>query len=213
MVIKKKVGLIGRKIGMTQIFSEKGAMVPVTVIQTGPCRVVQKRIRLKDGYDAVQLGFDEVIRKRGVNKPLAGHFQKAGLAPLRLLREVRDMSPDSYEVGQELRADLFQIGDRVKIQGFSKGRGFAGGVKRHGYRGGKATHGSMFHRAPGSIGASSFPSRVFKGKRLPGRMGHERVSVQNLRVVGVDSERSVILVKGAVPGANRGVVLITADRG
>jgi len=209
---KKTVGLIGRKVGMTQIFSERGDLVPVTVLQAGPCTVVQKRVRAKDGYDALQVGFEPLTRKRGASKPAAGHFSKAGVAPQRLLREVRDMAPEEYEVGQELRADLFSIGDRVDVTGLSKGRGFQGGVKRHGFRGGAESHGSMFHRAPGSIGASSNPSRVFPGQRLPGRMGNTRVTARRLAVVGVDAERGFLLVKGAVPGAARGVVLITARR-
>ncbi len=208
----KTVGLIGRKVGMTQIFSERGDLVPVTVLQAGPCTVVQKRVRAKDGYDALQVGFEPLTRKRGASKPAAGHFKKANVAPQRLLREVRDMAPEEYELGQELRCDLFAIGDRVDVVGLSKGRGFQGGVKRHGYRGGAATHGSMFHRAPGSIGASSNPSRVFPGQRLPGRMGNARVTARRLAVVGVDPERGLLLVKGAVPGAARGVVLITARR-
>lgn len=209
---KKTVGIIGRKVGMTQIFSERGELVPVTVIQAGPCTVLQKRVKITDGYDAVRMGFEEIVKKRGASKPAAGLFKKAGVAPLRVLREVRGMFPEEYSVGQKLKADLFTIGELVSVRGLSKGRGFQGGVKRHGYRGGAATHGSMFHRAPGSIGASSYPSRVFKGQRLPGRMGNDQVTVRRLRVMGVDQNRSLLLVKGAVPGANRGIVLITAQR-
>jgi large subunit ribosomal protein L3 len=209
---KKTIGLIGRKVGMTQIFSERGDLVPVTVLQAGPCTVVQKRVRTKDGYDAVQMGFEPVTKKRGVVKPLAGHYKKAGVAPMRVLREVRGMSPADYEVGQELTAGLFQVGEKVDVVGVSKGRGFQGGVKRHGFRGGAATHGSMFHRAPGSIGASSNPSRVFPGQHLPGQMGNDRVTLKRLAVVGVDAERGLLLVKGAVPGSPRTVVLITAQR-
>jgi large subunit ribosomal protein L3 len=211
-VAKKKVGLIGRKVGMTQVFSERGELVPVTVLQAGPCTVVQKRVRAKDGYDAVQVGFEPVTKKRGVKKPAAGHFKKAGVAPQRVLREIRGMAPDEVEVGQALTAEIFQIGDRVDVVGISKGKGFQGGMKRHHMRGGAATHGSMFHRAPGSIGASSNPSRVFPGQRLPGRMGGDRVTVKRLAVVGVDAERGLLLLKGAVPGSPRTVVLITATR-
>ncbi len=211
-LVGKSIGLIGRKVGMTQIFSEKGVLVPVTVLQAGPCTVVQKRVRTKDGYDAVQVGFDPVVKKRGANKPAAGHFKKAGVAPQKVLREFRGMAPGEFELGQEIKADVFKIGEMVDVVGISKGKGFQGGVKRHGFRGGAGSHGSMFHRAPGSIGASSYPSRVFPGQRLPGHMGVDRVTVKHLAVVGVDQERGLLLVKGAVPGAPRGIVLITAKR-
>ena len=210
--VRKSIGLIGRKVGMTQIFSERGTLVPVTVLQAGPCTVVQKRARATDGYDAVQIGFDPVTKKRGVSKPAAGHYKKAGVAPQKVLREFRGMAPEEYELGQELKADVFQIGEMVQVVGTSKGKGFQGGVKRHGFRGGADSHGSMFHRAPGSIGASSYPSRVFPGQHLPGHMGVDRVTVKNLAVVGIDPDRSLLLDKGAVPGTSRGVVLITAKR-
>ena len=210
--VRNRIGLVGRKIGMTQIFSDRGELVPVTVLQVGPCRVVQKKIKGRDGYEALQLGFEENTRKRGENKPRSGHFKKAGVSPMRVLSEIRDMSPDEYEIGQELKADLFKIGDVVDVSGMSKGRGFTGVVKRYGFKGGPATHGSMFHRAPGSIGAAAYPSRVFKGMRMPGHMGNEKVTVSRLLVMGVDPEKSVILVKGAVPGAKTGMVLVTADR-
>ena len=197
---------------MTQIFSDKGEQVPVTVIKAGPCLVVANRVAATDGYEGVQIGFEEVTRKKGVSKPRAGTFKKAGVPPQRSISEVRDMDPAAYEVGQALKADLFEVGEQVVVQGISKGRGFAGGVKRHGYAGGRATHGSMFHRAPGSIGAAAWPSRVFKGKRMPGHMGNEKVSVKNLTVMGVDPDRDLILVKGAVPGPISGKVLITAER-
>jgi large subunit ribosomal protein L3 len=211
-VVNKSIGLIGRKVGMTQIFSDRGEMIPVTVLQAGPCTVVQKRVKTKDGYDAVQVGFDPVTKKRGASKPAAGQFKKAGVAPQKVLREFRGMAPGEFELGQELKADVFQIGEKVDIVGVSKGKGFQGGVKRHGFRGGADTHGSMFHRAPGSIGASSYPSRVFPGQHLPGHMGVDRVTVKHLAVVGVDPDRGLLLVKGAVPGAPRGIVLITAKR-
>lgn len=209
---KKKIGLVGRKVGMTQIFSDVGDRVPVTVLEAGPCLVVQKRVKMKDAYDAVQLAYGEVIRKKGLNKPQAGIFKKSGLPPHRVLREVRDMDPEAYEIGQALKADIFQVGERVWVRGLSKGKGFTGGVKRHGFRGGGASHGSMFHRSPGSIGAAAYPSRVFKGTRLPGRMGNQQVTVKGLTVVEIDAEKNLVLVKGAVPGPNGGQVLITAER-
>jgi large subunit ribosomal protein L3 len=211
--VKKKIGLVGRKVGMTQIYSDQGEQVPVTVIEAGPCVVVRKRIKAADGYDALQLGFEEVTKKKGVNKPLDGAFKKAGVPPQRVLREIRNMDAEAYEVGQSLKADLFEIGDVVKVQGISKGRGFAGVVKRHGFKGGKASHGSMFHRAPGAIGQAAWPSRVFKGMGMPGQMGNARVTVRGLKVVGVDPEKNILLVKGAVPGSSRGMVVITAERG
>jgi large subunit ribosomal protein L3 len=200
-------GLIGRKLGMTQVFSDEGAAIPVTVIEAGPCVVIQKKTRETDGYDAVQLGFGRKKLKR-VTKPIQGHFKKADKGFFRLLREFRMDNTEQYEVGSELNADIFAVGDYVDIVGTSKGRGFAGGVKRHGFKGGRATHGSMFHRAPGSIGASADPSRVFKGTKLPGHMGDRRVTVQNLVVFGVRPERNLILVKGSVPGSMNGFVLI-----
>lgn len=209
---KKKIGLVGKKVGMTQVFSGNGELLPVTVIKAGPCLVVRKRVKAKDGYDAVQLGFGEVTRKRGMNKPLTGLFKKAGVPLQGMLREVRNMDPEAYDVGQALKVDLFQVGERVRVQGLSKGRGFTGGVKRHGYRGGGATHGSMFHRAPGSIGAAAHPSRVFKGKRLPGQMGNQQFSIKGLTVVGVDPDKDILLVKGAVPGPKSATVIITAER-
>lgn len=200
-------GLIGRKLGMTQIFAADGASVPVTVIEAGPCYVIQKKTEEADGYNAVQLGFDRK-RQKNVTKPLQGHFKKADRGFFRVLREFKTDSAGTFELGQELTASIFAAGDIVDVTGTSKGRGFAGGVKRHGFRGGRATHGSMFHRAPGSIGASAAPSRVFKGQRLPGHMGDERKTVQNLLIMGVRPELNVILVKGAVPGSKNGIVVI-----
>jgi len=200
-------GLIGRKLGMTQIFAADGASVPVTVIEAGPCYVIQKKTEESDGYNAIQLGFDRK-RQKNVTKPLQGHFKKADRGFFRVLREFKTDAAGTFELGQELTASIFAAGDFVDVTGTSKGRGFAGGVKRHGFRGGRATHGSMFHRAPGSIGASAFPSRVFKGQRLPGHMGDERKTVQNLLVMGVRPELNVILVKGAVPGSKNGIVVI-----
>jgi large subunit ribosomal protein L3 len=200
-------GLIGRKLGMTQVFSDEGAAISVTVIEAGPCVVIQKKTRETDGYDAVQIGFGRKKTKR-ITKPLQGHFKKADKGFFQFLREFRIDNAGEYEVGAELNVDIFAVGDYVDIVGTSKGRGFAGGVKRHGFKGGRATHGSMFHRAPGSIGASADPSRVFKGTKLPGHMGDRRVTVQNLVVFSVRPERNLILVKGSVPGSMNGFVLI-----
>lgn len=200
-------GLIGKKLGMTQVFGDDGVAVPVTVIEAGPCVVIQKKTQATDGYDALQVAFGRK-KQKNVTKPLQGHQNKVDKGFFRVLREFRIPDPDAFELGQELTAAIFEVGDFVDVTGTTKGRGFAGGVKRHGFKGGKASHGSMFHRAPGSIGASAYPSRVFKGKRLPGHMGDERKTVQNLRVIGVRPENNVILVKGAIPGSKNGIVLI-----
>lgn len=192
---------------MTQVFSDEGIAVPVTVIEAGPCVVIQKKSRETDGYGAVQLGFGRK-KTKGVTKPLQGHFKKADKGFFRVLREFRLEGSEQYEVGAELGADIFSVGEYVDIVGTSKGRGFAGGVKRHGFKGGKATHGSMFHRAPGSIGASADPSRVLKGKKLPGHMGNKRVSVQSLMIFGVRPDQNLLLVRGSVPGSINGIVLI-----
>lgn len=203
-------GLIGIKVGMTQLFAENGTVVPATVIKAGPCVVVQKKVKEKDGYDAVQLGFVEFVRPDRVVKPRQGHFKKAGVPPLRILREFgfKD-DKESVKVGdQVLVHQVFQPEDRVDVVGTSKGRGFAGLVKRHHFRGGAATHGSMFHRAPGSIGASAFPSRVLPGMRAAGHMGNSRVTVKGLRVVRVMDNENLLVVKGSVPGRNGGYVLI-----
>jgi len=202
-----KKGLIGKKLGMTQIFWDDGSVIPVTAIEAGPCVVIQKKTSEADGYDALQLGFDQAKEKR-VNKPLKGHFKKADKGYFRVLREFRLESTDDYEVGSELKADLFKVGDYIDVVGTTRGRGFAGVIKRHGFAGGPSGHGSMFHRAPGSIGASAWPSRVFKGKKMPGHMGNKRQSVQNLMVVGIRPEQNIILVKGAVPSSKNGIVLI-----
>ncbi|HPL63959.1 MAG TPA: 50S ribosomal protein L3 [Syntrophales bacterium] len=199
-------GLIGKKLGMTQVFSIDGA-VPVTAIEAGPCYVIQKKTAAKDGYSALQLGFGHK-KQKNVSKPLQGHFNAANRGFFRVLRELRFDSTDDYEQGKELTVDMFQPGEYVDIVGTSKGRGFTGGVKRYGFRGGEASHGSMFHRAPGSIGASAYPSRVFKGKRLPGHMGNQRVTAQGLLVFGVRPDQNLILVKGAVPGHRNSIVLI-----
>ncbi len=203
-------GLIGIKVGMTQLFEEDGTVVPVTVIKTGPCVVVQKKVKEKDGYDAVQLGLVEFIRPSRVNKPRAGHFKKAGVPPVRVLREFGfAQGEEPVNVGDQiLVGQVFQPEDRVEVAGTSKGRGFAGLVKRHHFAGGAATHGSMFHRAPGSIGASAFPSRVLPGMRAAGHMGSEKVTAQNLRVVRIQEQENLLLVRGAVPGRNGGYVVV-----
>lgn len=199
-------GLIGKKLGMTQIFSDEGASVPVTVIEVEPSVVIQKKTSKTDGYDALQLGYGR-IKQRNVTKALQGHFKKADKGLFRVLREF-NMDLEGCEVGQELNAEMFASGDYVDVVGTTKGKGFAGVIKRHGFHGGRATHGSMFHRAPGSIGASADPSRVFKGTRLPGHMGSARKTVQNLQVWAVRPDINVILVRGAVPGSKNGYVLI-----
>jgi len=203
-------GLIGIKVGMTQIFDENGTVVPVTVIKAGPCIVVQKKSKDPDGYEAVQLGLVEFIRPSRINKPKTGHFKKAEVPPCRILREFRFGSgEESPKVGEQIIVNqVFKPADKVDVFGVSKGRGFAGLIKRHHFGGGAATHGSMFHRAPGSIGASAFPSRVLPGMRAAGHMGDERVTVQNLRVVRIQEQENILLVKGAVPGRNGGYVVI-----
>lgn len=195
-------GILGKKIGMTSIFDENGQMIPCTIIEAGPCYVTQIKTKGTDGYDAVQLGFDE-IRERLVNKPMKGHFKKGGVKPLRLISEFRNFNGTKLELGQEVRVDRFQQGDVVDVIGRSKGRGFQGVVKRHHFSGvGMTTHGQSDRvRAPGSIGASSYPSRVMKGRRMAGRMGGERVTVKNLMVLKVIAESNILIVKGSVPGA------------
>ena len=204
----RKEGLIGRKVGMTQVFGDDGNHVPVTVIQAGPCTVLGVRTRERHGYDALQLGFEA---KKKMSKPAAGPFKKANLSPMRVVREIRLEKPEqvaAYEVGQTLTAELFSAGELVDVVSVTKGKGFQGGVKRHGWFGGDATHGSMFHRAPGSIGASSDPSRVWPGHRLPGRMGGVQRTVLNLTVARVMPEQNLVLIRGAVPGANGTLVMI-----
>jgi large subunit ribosomal protein L3 len=206
-------GILGIKLGMTQFFAPDGEAVPCTVLQAGPCVVVQRREPDKDGYEAVQLGLVEFVKSQRVNKPMTGHFKKANVPPVRLLREVRLQAKDEEtKVGDRVLVDRFAAGEFVDVTGVSKGRGFAGGVKRWHYRGGDATHGSMFHRAPGGIGASSFPSRVWKGQHFPGHMGNAQVTAKNLRVVKVDAEENLLLVCGAVPGPKGGYLLIRKSR-
>ena len=203
-------GLIGVKVGMTQVFEEDGKVVPATVIKTGPCIVVQKKVKEKDGYDAVQLGLVEFVRPSRVKKPRAGHFKKAEVPPVRILREFHfDDGAEPLKVGDQILVNqVFQPEDKVDVTGTSKGRGFAGVIKRQHFAGGAASHGSMFHRAPGSIGASAFPSRVLPGMRAAGHMGNERVTVQSLRVVRVQDQENLLVVRGAVPGRNGGYVIV-----
>lgn len=197
---------MGTKIGMTQIFRESGQVVPVTVVRAGPCHVVCVRTQEKDGYRAVQLSFQEKKESR-VTKPLAGHYKKAGVQTAYFLREFPS-DLDDVEVGQVLKADLFQPGEKIKVTGVSKGKGFAGVMKRHNFSGGPATHGSMFHRAPGAIGQCSTPSRVFKNKKLPGQMGAKQVTVRNLEVIEVRIDENLLLIRGAVPGSMGTLLLI-----
>ncbi len=202
------VGILGRKLGMTQIINEKGEMVPVTVVEAGPCRVVQKKTVERDGYNAIQLGFLEK-RVNLANKPEKGHFNGAKVPPMRYLREIRVDDPDSFEPGQEITVDIFQEGDFVDVTGISKGKGTAGVMKRWGFHGGKDSHGAeKVHRKPGSIGQAADPSRVFKGLKMAGRMGNERVTVQNLAVAGLRKEDNILLIKGAVPGHRKGLLII-----
>src|SRR5262245_3050975 len=205
----RKEGLIGRKVGMTQVFAEDGSQVPVTVIEAGPCTIIGIRTTESHGYDAIQLGFG--VKKKNVSKPAVGLFKKANVSPMRVVREVRLEETEklqAYQLGQALTVEMFAPGELVDVVGVSKGKGFQGGVKRHGWYGGDATHGSMFHRAPGSIGASSDPSRVWPGHHLPGRMGGDRRTVLNLSVVRVMAEQNIVLVRGAVPGANGSLVML-----
>ena len=200
-------GIVGKKLGMTQVFDAQGKVVPVTVIEAGPCTVVQRKKRQSDGYDAVQLGFGPKKAHR-VSKPMLGHFRKAEKGAFRALRELRVDSESTLEVGNEIRVDIFREGDYVDVTGQTKGRGFAGVVKRWGFKGGGASHGSMHHRATGSIGGSSWPSRVFKNMKMGGHYGNERVTVLNLRVVAIQTEKNLLLVRGAVPGAKNGLVFV-----
>ncbi len=202
-------GIIGRKMGMTQVFASDGTVTPVTVLKAGPCVVIQKKTVNTDGYNAVQLGLVEEKPPRRINKPTEGHFKKAGVPPTRILREVRiEASDEATNVGDKVLVDIFNEDDLVDVIGRSKGRGFAGFIKRHGFGGGRATHGSMFHRAPGSIGASAYPSRVIKGTKMAGHMGNERKTIRNLRVVAVDLENNLLLIHGAIPGPTGAYVLI-----
>jgi len=201
-------GIIGRKVGMTQVYAEDGRAIPATVIEAGPCVVVQRKSKERDGYVAVQLGLVESRAPRRVTRPMKGHFDKAGLPPCRVLREFEVGADSEAKVGDKVSVELFAAGDTVAVTGVSKGRGFQGVIKRHGFGGGAATHGSMFHRAPGSIGASAYPSRVLKGMRAAGHMGSDRVTVRNLDVVRVDAANNLLVVRGSVPGAGGSYLVI-----
>ena len=205
-----KKAILGKKIGMTQMFRTDGTMIPVTVVEAGPCPVVQKKTEGTDGYDAVQVGLCEVREKR-ISKPELGHCAKAGVKPMRYLREFKLDDAASYEVGQIIKCDLFAEGDKVDVSGRSKGKGFQGAIKRWNQSRGRKTHGSHSYRVAGSMGACSSPSRVFKNKHLPGHMGSENITVQNLEVVRVDAERNLLLIKGAIPGAKGSVVSVRSS--
>lgn len=198
-------GILGKKLGMTQIFLD-GQAVPVTVVEAGPCVVVQKKTVENDGYNAIQVGFGAKDEKK-VTKPLKGHFDKAKVKAFQYIKEFRVENVDAYQVGQEIKADIFSDGEVVDVVGTSKGKGFAGGIKRHNFHRGPMKHGSKYHRRPGSLGAKG-PARVFKGRKLPGQTGRERVTVQNLAIAKVDIDRNLLLVKGAIPGPNRGLVMV-----
>ena len=202
-----KKAILATKVGMTQIFNEDGVLTPVTVLQAGPCVVTQVKTVENDGYSAVQVGFGEK-RAKLVNKPLKGQFEKAGVSYKRFLREFRFDNAEEYQLGQEIKADIFAAGDKVDATATSKGKGFQGAIKRHGQSRGPMAHGSKFHRHAGSNGAASDPSRVFKGKKMPGQMGNKKVTIQNLEVVRVDVENNVILVKGCVPGPKKSLITI-----
>lgn len=203
-------GILGKKLGMTQVFDEAGDVVPVTVLQAGPCIVVQKKTSEKDGYEAVQLGFDEIPEKKASKKPkaLLGHFKKKNVKPFRYLKEFRVPKDAAFEVGQVVTVESFQAGEHVKVTGVSKGKGFQGVIKRHGKAGGPASHGSRFHRTTGSIGQRTSPGEVFKNMKLPGHLGDETVTVKNLKIVQIRAQENLILVRGAVPGAKNNLVVI-----
>jgi large subunit ribosomal protein L3 len=198
-------GLLGRKLGMSSLFSPEGEQVPVTMLEVGPCVVTQVKTRATDGYNALQVGFLEKRGKR-INKPLQGHLKTSGGQACAFLKEISVDDPSGYTLGQALTVDMFQVGECVDISGMSKGRGFSGVVKRWGFRGGRGTHGSMFHRAPGSVGASALPSRIIKGRKMPGHYGNRRITVRNLEIVDIRPEQHLMIVKGAVPGAKSGLV-------
>ncbi|BAH05234.1 50S ribosomal protein L3 [Clostridium kluyveri] len=202
-----KKAILGKKLGMTQIFNENGRVIPVTVIEAGPCVVVQKKTEEKDGYKSIQIGFGD-IREKLVNKPLKGHFAKSGVSLKRFLKEFKVDNIDEYEVGQEIKADIFAEGDRIDVSGISKGKGFQGVIRRWNAQRGPMSHGSKFHRAVGSMGASSDPSRTFKNKKMPGHMGNKNTTVLNLQVAKVIPEKNIILIKGGVPGPNKSFVSI-----
>lgn len=199
--------ILGKKIGMTQIFEEDGRVIPVTVVEAGPLKVVQVKTMERDGYNSIQIGYVDVKEKK-INKPLKGHFDKAQVEYKKYLREFRVDNPEEYEIGQEIKADVFELGDRVDVIGISKGKGTQGPIKRHGHARGPETHGSKYHRAVGAMSAASYPGRVFKGKKMSGHMGNERVTVENLEIVRVDAEKNLLLIRGAVPGPKGGLLTI-----
>lgn len=202
----KTMGILGKKIGMTRVYNEMGAVIPVTVVEAGPCKVLQVKSDTRDGYNAIQVGFGAKKASR-VTKPLAGHFSKADTEGYYNIREFRIQNPEEFQVGQDINLDeLFKVGDLIDVQGTSKGKGFQGVIKRHGFRGGPSGHGSKFHRAPGSIGCSAWPARVVKGKKMPGRMGNATVLKKNVIVVDVRGDENLILLKGSVPGAKQGLL-------
>ncbi len=207
-------GILGRKVGMTQIFTDTGEAVPVTVVEAGPCLVVQRKTAGRDGYDAIQIGLVENRAMRRVSQPMRGHFQAAEVAPMRRLAEFKVAADDEMKAGDQLKASIFEVDEYVDVVGRGKGKGFQGVIRRHGFGGGGATHGSMFHRAPGSVGQASDPSRVFPGRRMPGQMGNKRITAKNLRVVKIDEEKNHLFLKGSVPGPNSANIAIqTAKRG
>lgn len=204
----RTIGLLGKKVGMTRIYTEEGEAQGVTVVQAGPCVVLQKKTEGKEGYNAIQVGFGPKKESR-VNKPMQGHFNGAGKGAFYHVKEFRVDDPEQYELGQEIViSDIFKVGDKVDVSGKAKGRGFQGVIKRHGFKGGRKTHGSMFHRAPGSIGCSAWPSKVIKGKKLPGRMGNNRVTTKNVTIIDIRDEANVMVVKGALPGTAKEVLQI-----
>lgn len=202
-----KNAIMAKKIGMTQIFAEDGKLIPVTVLEAGPCSVVQVKTVENDGYSAIQVGFQDT-REKLVNKPVKGHFAKAGVSVKRIVKEFRLENAEEFEVGQEIKADTFGVGDSVDVTGTSKGKGFQGAIKRHGQSRGPMAHGSKYHRAAGSMGGASFPGKVFKGKKLPGHMGAKKITVQNLEVVRVDADKNLLLIKGSIPGPKKSIVVI-----
>jgi large subunit ribosomal protein L3 len=201
-------GILGRKVGMTQVFAEDGRLVPVTIIEAGPVKVVQKKEKVKDGYEALQLGYGETRKEKNITKPMLGHFKKTSSPAFRFLSEIK---MDGFNSGDNITVDIFTKGEKVSITGTSKGKGFQGVMKRHNYKGGPGSHGSMFNRAPGSIGSSAYPSRVWKNKGLPGHMGDERVTVKNIEIFDIRKDQNLLLVIGAVPGSNGGYVIVKSE--
>lgn len=199
--------MLGKKVGMTQIFEENGTVIPVSVVKAGPLVVIQKKTEEKDGYNAIQIGYEEIKENR-VNKPTKGHFDKSEVEYKKYVKEIRVDNVDEFEIGQVISVDIFEAGDKIDISGTSKGKGTQGVIKRHGFSRGRETHGSQFHRAPGGMSAATYPGRVLKGHRMGGRMGNEKVTVQNLEIVRVDVENNLLLIKGAIPGPKKGLVTI-----